>query len=205
LFTVVPSGRLASSQSGGDIDLTFVGIKLKPGANQHQVADALRPLATPWDTSGQVPFVYPTQIRPPEIVNAEGIRNGPVLLAGLLGLALLIALALSIAVSVNARRRDLAVLRAMGFTRAQVRRSVRVQALTTVAIGIVVGLPAGIIAGRWSWRVFAIELGVVPNASVPVLVLLAVAAVVVVGALAAAARPAHVAARTRPAETLRAQ
>jgi putative ABC transport system permease protein len=205
LFTVVPASRLASTENGSDIDLTFVGITLKSGADQRVVADALRPRATPWDTTGQIPFVYPRQIRPPEIVNAEGIRNGPVLLAGLLGVALLIALALSIAVSVNARRRDLAVLRAMGFTRAQVRRSVHVQALTTVMIGIVVGLPVGVIAGRWSWRLFAEELGVAPRAVVPVVALLAISGFVVIGALAAAVRPAYVAARTQPAVTLRSQ
>jgi putative ABC transport system permease protein len=205
LFTVVPPSRIASSQSGSDIDDTFVGIRLKPGANPVAVASALRARANPWDTSGQTPFVYAAPIRPPEIRNAQSIRNGPVLLAGLLGLALLIALALAIAVSVNERRRELAVLRAVGFTRSQLRQSIWWQALTTVIIGVVIGIPAGIIAGRWGWRVFAEQLGVAPAATLPVLALLVMAAVVVVGALVAAARPAYVAGHTSPAVALRSQ
>jgi putative ABC transport system permease protein len=128
-----------------------------------------------------------------------------VLLAALLGLALLVALGLAIAVSVNERRRDFAVLRAMGFTRRQIRRSVLTQALTTVAIGIVIGLPVGIVAGRWAWRVFADQLGIAPDATVPILALAAMTGIVVLGALVAAIRPAYIAAHRRPAETLRAQ
>ena len=155
-----------------------------------------------WDESGQPPFVYATQIRPPEIRNAESIRNGPVLLAALLGMALLVALGLSIGVSVNQRRRDLAVLRAIGFTRSQVRRSVRWQALTTIGIGVAVGLPVGIVFGRWGWRVFAEDLGIAPEATLPMLALLAIVAIVVAGALTAAVWPARRAAHLEPATTL---
>ena len=156
-----------------------------------------RACLTPWDLPAD-PFVYSAQIRPPEIRNAESIRNGPVLLAAVLGVALLIALGLAIAVSVNERKRDLAVLRAMGFTRAQLRRSVLAQALTTVLIGIVIGLPLGIVAGRWSWGVFADELGIAPDATVPIRSLAAMAAVVALGAIVAAARPASVARAANP-------
>ncbi len=147
--------------------------------------------------------MYADPVRPPEIVNAEGMRTGPIAFAGLLSLALVIALALSITLSVNARRRELAIMRAIGFTTAQLRATIRWQAVMVVGAGLVVGIPAGIILGRQSWRVFADELGVRRVAEIPVLVLTVITVAVLVAALLAAARPARMAARIPAAEALR--
>jgi putative ABC transport system permease protein len=185
--------------------VTFIGLHLAPGTDARRVVEELRPKVVAWDTTGDVPEAYAAPVRPAEIVNAEDMRRGPLILAGVLAIALLAALALSIAGTVNARRRDFAIYRAMGFTRGQAASSVRWQSLTTVAVGIVIGIPAGILVGRWTWRRFAGDLGVGLGVTTPLLLLAAVALVAVVAALLAAARPARLASRLRPAEILHTQ
>jgi ABC-type lipoprotein release transport system permease subunit len=107
---------------------------------------------------------------------------------------------------VRRRRRDLAVLKALGCTRSQVRGVVAWQATALAAAALVIGVPAGIIAGRWTWAVFANAAGVSPQATIALpVVLLAVPAVTLLVANLIAAFPGRVAARLRPATVLRSE
>ena len=93
----------------------------------------------------------------------------------------------------------------MGFTRRQTRLAITWQATLLALVGIIVGVPLGIAAGRFAWRWLADDF---PLAYVPPLAIAAVAAVAVIAVALAnllAAGPAHVATRIRPAETLRAE
>ena len=105
---------------------------------------------------------------------------------------------------VRRRRNELAILRTLGFVRRQVSATVAWQSTTLAAIGVVVGLPLGLVAGRWVWTLVAESTGVASDPIVPVLILL-----VVPGALLAAnllaALPGLAAARVRPAAVLRAE
>src|SRR3989442_5046889 len=65
--------------------------------------------------------------------------------------------------SIRRRRRDLAILKTLGFLRGQVSAAVAWQATTLVVLALLIGLPLGIAAGRWGWNVFANQLGVVPQ------------------------------------------
>jgi ABC-type antimicrobial peptide transport system permease subunit len=107
--------------------------------------------------------------------------------------------------SVRQRRRQLALLKALGLTRRQVRGVIAWQASTILVVAAAVGVPLGVAAGHWAWASFAASLGVVPVTVVPVLSLLAG----FIGLLAAGnlvtAVAASVAARTRPASALRAE
>ncbi len=95
------------------------------------------------------------------------------------------------------------MLKVLGFVRAQVGAAVCWQSTTIAVVGIVLGVPIGIAAGRVIWRAFALNLGVVPVDIAPVrLIVLFALGVVVAGALLALV-PAMLAARTRPAEALR--
>ena len=106
---------------------------------------------------------------------------------------------------VRRRRRDLAVLKTLGLTRALLLRVVSWQASALAAAALVVGLPLGILVGRWSWNLFAGAAGVAPDAEVPVLlVLVAIPAVLVLANLIAAG-PGWAAARLRPALVLRSE
>ena len=75
--------------------------------------------------------------------------------------------------------------------------------LTLVAV--VVGLPIGVAAGRWAWRVFADQLGIVFVPVVPVLLVVALVPAALLLANLVAAAPGYLAARTRPANALRAE
>jgi ABC-type lipoprotein release transport system permease subunit len=108
-------------------------------------------------------------------------------------------------VSVGSRRVEAGLLKVLGFVRRQVAATVCWQATVVALAGIVVGAPAGIAVGRVLWRVFATNFGVVPVAVVePVLAVILVAGVLA-GANLLAAAPAPLAARSRPAQLLRAE
>ena len=53
--------------------------------------------------------------------------------------------------SVRRRRRDLALLKTLGFTERQLAATVAWHATTAVAIGVVFGVPLGVAVGRWLW------------------------------------------------------
>ena len=105
--------------------------------------------------------------------------------------------------SVRRRRRDLALLKTLGFTRNQLAETVAWQASVAAVIGVVIGVPVGIALGRWLWDLFARAIFAVPDPTVPVLevVLVAVGAVVLANLVAAV--PGRMAARTRTALLLR--
>jgi ABC-type antimicrobial peptide transport system permease subunit len=95
------------------------------------------------------------------------------------------------------------VLRSLGFTAGQVRGSVRVQSLATIAVALVIGVPLGVAVGRIAWRAFADQLGVLTTPSTPVwwLVVTVVGGVLI--ALVAAAVPARLASSSEAAPALR--
>jgi ABC-type antimicrobial peptide transport system permease subunit len=77
------------------------------------------------------------------------------------------------------------------------------QATTVALVGILFGVPMGLVVGRVVWEWFASNLGVVPLTVVSAGVVLGIAAAVVLVGVALAVAPAAVAARTRPAVALR--
>src|SRR5205085_2881890 len=124
---------------------------------------------------------------------------------GLLAVLAVFTLGHSLVSSVRRRRRDLAVLKTLGFVRSQVSASVAWQATTFAGIAVLFGLPLGLVAGRWAWSTFARGLGVDPTVATP---LLAVALTVPFALIAAnfmAAIPARTAGATRPATALRSE
>jgi ABC-type antimicrobial peptide transport system permease subunit len=86
-----------------------------------------------------------------------------------------------------------------------VRAVIAWQASTIATVGLVVGVPLGLVLGRIVWGAVADDLGVSPAPTwpVPALVLLALAVLLVLNLVAAF--PARAAARTRPAVVLRSE
>jgi hypothetical protein len=143
--------------------------------------------------------------KPIDVANYGRVDSMPILIGGLFGLIAIATLVNTLMTSLRRRRRDLAILKTLGFERKQVSRVVTWQATTVVSIAVVIGIPLGVAAGRWSWRIFADALGVVPDARVPVpAILLLVPAALLIANLFAAL-PARLAAKTRPAAVLRAE
>jgi FtsX-like permease family len=139
------------------------------------------------------------------VVNASQMGGQPLALALALAAAAVLSLAVALLASVRQRRRQLALLKALGLTRRQVRGTVAWQASIILLVAAAVGVPLGIAAGRWAWTGFAASLGVVPVTVVPGLALLAGFAGLLVAGNLVTAVPASVAARTRPAAALRAE
>ena len=106
--------------------------------------------------------------RPPEVGNWRGVSGFPFALAALVAGALAAILVHALATSIRRRRRDLAILRTLGFERRQVGAALAWHATTVVAVGLLVGLPLGAAIGRFAWNLFAVELGVIPETVVPV-------------------------------------
>ena len=105
--------------------------------------------------------------RPAEIVNYRTMGTTPALLGIGLAAGAATALGLTLIASVRRRRRDLALLKVLGFTRRQLAAVVIWQASVAAVIGTVIGVPLGIIVGRELWNRFAAAIPVVPRASVP--------------------------------------
>jgi predicted lysophospholipase L1 biosynthesis ABC-type transport system permease subunit len=139
------------------------------------------------------------------VVSLASIAGVPVALSGLLALIAAGTLAHMLISSTRRRRRDLAILKTLGFTRRQVRHAIAWQATTVVAIALLIGLPAGVAGGRWAWRVFAAQLGVLPEPAVPLAaIVIAIPGALVLANLIAAV-PGQAAARTQPGAVLRAE
>jgi hypothetical protein len=145
------------------------------------------------------------QEQPLDLVNFGESVNFPLLFGGLLALFGAATMMHLLLVSVARRRTEAGLLKVLGFVRRQVAAVVSWQATAVALVGIIVGVPLGIAAGKAAWRVFATNFGVVPVSVVEAAVLAALAACVLVVANGLAVLPAVVAARSRPADLLRAE
>jgi predicted lysophospholipase L1 biosynthesis ABC-type transport system permease subunit len=150
----------------------------------------------------------PTVLRPvtpDEVENLRRVSGLPFLLAGLLGVLGAATLGHLLVTSVRRRRRDLAVLKTLGFVRRQVSATVAWQATILAVLALLVGLPLGVAAGRWAWVLVNQGLGSPAGPVTPTLAVLAVVPVTVLVANLVAALPARAAAATRPAVVLRSE
>jgi hypothetical protein len=143
--------------------------------------------------------------RPAEIVNYKTMGAMPAVLAGGLAAGAVAGLGLTLVASVRRKRRDFATLKTLGFTRGQLAAAVAWQSTVIAAVGLVIGVPVGIAAGRWLWLAFAHELSAVPDAVVPAGSIAVAAAAALVLANLVAAPPGRAAARTPAAIVLRAE
>jgi ABC-type lipoprotein release transport system permease subunit len=141
---------------------------------------------------------------PADLAELDRIGGLPSVLAAALAATALATLAAALISSVLRRRRDLAVLKALGFSRRRLSASIAWQSNAIALIATVLGVPLGIVGGDLSWRWFARQLGVPPRPTISAAVLVAVLAGAVVLANLMALIPARLAARTPTAVILRA-
>jgi hypothetical protein len=140
---------------------------------------------------------------PVEVNRLRQISWLPLTLAALLAVLALLAVAHALVTSVRRRRPELAVLKTLGFDRRQVRAAVAWQATTLALIGLVAGIPLGVLVGDFVWRQVANSLGAGASSPIPTLALLAISAGAIVAVNVIAYFPASAAARTRAAVALR--
>jgi len=142
---------------------------------------------------------------PTDVVNFGRVQDMPLVLGLLLALFAAATLAHTLITAISRRRRDLAILKTIGFVRAQVRRAVRAQSIVLAVLAFAIGAPVGVASGRWLWTLFAQEQGVVVEPVTMPTTLIVAAIVTPLVALVIAALPARAAARTRPALVLRSE
>jgi len=172
-------------------------------AGRADLLRGLRDLAA--GCTGASGICLPLNLRPGVIDGYSRVQATPLVLAGLLGLLALATLAHTLVTSIRRRRRDLAILKTLGFVRRQVSAAVAWQSTVLAAIAAVIGVPLGVAAGRLLWGLFADQLGVAARARTPVVAVVVAVPAALLAANLIAAVPARIAARTRPAVVLRSE
>ena len=197
---VVPEG--VSNELGKGAAMTFQAYRrLDPAATVSTFEARIAPEGERDATLARLErrFVVPAPAPPRTVADFGGVRDLPIVVSALLAAIAAASLAHTLVTAVRRRRRHLAVLKTLGFDRRQLLATVAWQAATLVAVGLVVGLPLGIAAGRWGWYLFAEQIGVVPEPVTPIPTILLVVPATFLLAIVVAALPAWSAARTRVA------
>jgi putative ABC transport system permease protein len=187
--------ELARSLAMQDTGTFFVRFRsgVPVGAGLRRLQDAFR------DTG----FNIEPPPQPGDLLNFGRSQSLPFILSGMLGLLALATLAHVLFTSIGRRRRDLAILKTLGFTRGETRRAVAWQSTTFVLVASALGVAAGVVGARWLWTRYAENLGILPVPRLPALIVAAIIPAGVVVANALALLPGRSAARTRPAMVLR--
>jgi hypothetical protein len=177
-------------------------LDLRPGVDHQKL---LAKMAELLGTKVDEDLFEPPYATAADVANFGRVQNMPLILGAFLALFAAATLAHTLVTSIRRRRRDLAILKTLGFVRGQVRRAVAVQASTVTVAALLVGIPVGVAAGRWVWTFFAHGLGVVPQSAVPLFVVLMTIPGALFLANLIAALPARAAAQTHPAIVLRSE
>ncbi len=205
---LVYDGLDSEAGTGGVVDAAWAQ-SLIPGSSAQMIAvrfdpasDRDRTLTALADCFGGVDFV---QVAEPShgIRSLSRVRDAPWLLAIVMVLLAAGALAHALTLSVRARRHELAILKALGFSRGQVMSSVAWQASFVALFAVVLGVPLGIVGGQWGWRALARSVGVVSPPTQVFLIGVACCVGVLLIANLVALFPGRSAAAQRPARLLR--
>ncbi len=190
--------RMAPGDQANAVVVRLAAQRLTPGSSQEGARSRLREeLGDPRRDEE----AYGAQ-RAADLAN--GARpSSALLLVGLLGLAAAATLGHTLVSSIRERRRDLALLKTLGFVRRQVGTAVASFATALVLAALVVAIPLGLASGRWSYRLFAVQLGAVADPVLPLLATLATVPIALAVANLVAAGPAWVAGRTSAAHEFR--
>jgi predicted lysophospholipase L1 biosynthesis ABC-type transport system permease subunit len=211
-ITGVMLGLSAGSTFDGKLDegatVTLSGLeRLEPGVFVTQCLVRFAPGADKTAAIARLQREFPREVlqhvNAQDVANLQRVNALPGLLAALLTVLAAATLANVMIGSVRRRRGDFAVLKAVGFLRAQLAGAVVWQTWTLAAIGLAFGIPIGIIAGRSLWQYVADQIGSVQTPVVPPGALAIAIVATAVLATGVAVIPAWLAARTRSARALR--
>jgi ABC-type lipoprotein release transport system permease subunit len=150
-------------------------------------------------------FVPDGPFAPAAVVNVARIRSVPFVLAGLLALLAALSVVHVMLTSLRRRRRDFAVLTALGADRGWLRRTIHWQGTLFMVVPVAIGIPLGIAVGRVVFAAFADSMGALNEPATPALWLLVVGAGAILLANLATLAPSWRARSARPAAVLRTQ
>jgi hypothetical protein len=180
-------------------------VRLRKGFNRSAELRSLNKIAQATSNTANFGVIVTGVLRPAEIVNYRSLGATPVYLGAGLAVGAVAALGLTLIASVRRRRRDLALLKTLGFTGRQLAATVGWQSTIAVVIGTIVGVPLGIALGRWLWDLFARNIHAVPAPSVPSLLVILIAVGAIALANVVAFLPGRVASSTPTALLLRSE
>jgi predicted lysophospholipase L1 biosynthesis ABC-type transport system permease subunit len=194
---MTPAGlrALASNTPEGGAEPT-IGFKVRAGTDIEALAGRLQ------ERLGPAAGLDRTTL-PQDVIYLRNVRSLPRILAVFLAFLGIAAVGHVLVTAVRRRRHDLAILRAVGFRPIQAAACIGWQATTVGIIGLVIGVPLGIVAGRLAWRWVADNTPLLYVGPVAVVAVLLIVPATLLIANLLAAIPARRAARIRPATVLR--
>jgi len=176
-------------------------LTLRPGANVQAVAGRLATIEKTIKGGQAFPFSPPDPLAGVQIVKDVAVL--PLALSAFLAVLAVGAVGHALSIAVRRRRHELAVLRAVGLTRAQTRLVVGTQATLLAVVGIVFGIPLGLVLGRVLWHAAADTMPLAYHPPLAALALLLIAPLALVVANLLATWPARRAARLDAGQVLR--
>ena len=143
--TAAMAGQVSSGQVGRGYE--FVLVKFRPGRGRAAEIAALQRQLRPLCAAVHQSTCLVLGQRPASLTDYARIDAAPEVLGGLLALLGLAVLAQLIVISARRRRRDFAVLRALGLIRRQIISIAAWQVSTIAVLALAAGLPLGVAAG----------------------------------------------------------
>jgi len=190
------------SPTGSGPGYNFLLVRVPPGVSRQRAGAAMLRIARANGCPPDLCQVATAQL-PDDIANDARVRATPILLALTLALMGVATLTHVVVTSIRRRRRELAMLKTLGFVRGQVSATVAWQSSAHALVALLIGVPLGLAAGNWTWALFAGSVGVARDAAVPVIAVLAAVPATLLVANLVAAGPGWFAGRVRPALLLR--
>jgi ABC-type lipoprotein release transport system permease subunit len=141
--------------------------------------------------------------RPSDVEGLVRLRSLPVVLASLLVLVVGVTVMNAMVIAVRRRRRDIAILQSLGSTRGNVTAVGVWQGVTIGVVALLLGIPIGVVLGRWLWVRLANGFGTLAEPVVPLPGVAALVVVVLVLAAISGLVPIRAGLRYQPAKVLR--
>jgi hypothetical protein len=191
--------------TGAGYDLLFDGFKehgallaLRPGVDPFSIVPRLKAAA------GDSLLLIPPYL-PPQFGEIRNVRALPTALGAFLAVLAVGAVGHALVTAARRRAHDLAVLRALGMTRARSRTVLRTQAVVITAFGLLAGVPLGHALGQALWRTVAAIMPLWYHPPVSGWTLALVTPLALLAAVLLAALPGRHAARLHLGRALRAE
>jgi predicted lysophospholipase L1 biosynthesis ABC-type transport system permease subunit len=200
--TVTGAGFARVLTAEDDATTRYVVARVAPGDRMNVVRSVRALLIRQAGNANLAAEAVGGPTRPPEIDRMRHVAWFLPTLAVLMCVLALIAVAHALVTTARRRRRELALLKAIGFKRGQVRATLEWEASTLAIVGIVLGIPAGVVVGRLAWSLVAHNIGVATTVALPALELALVVPATLLIVNAVAYFPARAAARTRTSVAL---
>jgi ABC-type lipoprotein release transport system permease subunit len=206
---IFPEGGDATGHVDEGAQITFDALRaLEPDTSPNIVRFRLAHRAdTPTVLAEIRDSVAPLQLLPakaPTTITSFGRTNNlPAIVAAVMAALAAATLAHAMVTSVRRRRREFAILESIGLVRRQRSAIVAASATTFACATAIIGVPIGIVVGRWAWTETAHVLGVPaePTIDAPMIALVVVGLFAIANFIALL--PAAMARRTRAADVLR--